>query len=118
MQTTINVSDADVLSLIDQKIAETSLPIVRIDSLKVNPRQDVNIWDKALGLEFGDRISVKIVNPDSSSYTDELWIESIQHSVNASTQTWAWNITLSPASSSGWVLGQAKLGVGTRFAYT
>ena len=118
VQTTINVSDADVLSLIDQKIAETSLPIVRIDSLKVNPRQDVNIWDKALGLEFGDRISVKIVNPDSSSYTDELWIESIQHSVNASTQTWAWNITLSPASSSGWVLGQAKLGVGTRFAYT
>lgn len=118
VESTINVSDADVLSLIDQKIAETALPIVRIDSLKVNPRQDTSIWEKALGLEFGDRISVKIVNPDTSSYTDELWIESIQHSVNASSQTWSWNITLSPASSSGWVLGQAQLGIGTRFAYT
>jgi len=117
VESTINVSDLDVLSLIEQKIAETALPIVRIDSLKINPREDVNIWEKALGLEFGDRISVKIVNPDTSSYTDELWIESIQHTVNASTQSWNWNLTLSPASSSGWVLGQAKLGIGTRFAY-
>ena len=117
-ETTINVSDADVLSLIEQKIAETALPIVRIDSLKINPRQNVNIWEKALGLEFGDRISVKIVNPDTSSYTDELWIESVSHSVNASSQQWDLTYTLSPASSSGWVLGLAQLGIGTRFAYS
>jgi hypothetical protein len=118
VQSTINISDADVLSIIDQKIAETSLPITRIDSLQVAPRQSTALWEKVLGLEFGDRISVKIVNPDSSSYTDELWIESIQHRVDASNQTWDWTVTLSPASSSGWVLGQANLGVGTRFAYT
>ena len=118
VKATININDADVLSLIEQKIAETSLPIVRIDSLKVQPRQNTSIWEKALGLEFGDRISIKIVNPDNSSYTDELWIESITHTVDASSQTWDWNITLSPAGSSGWVLGQAQLGVGTRFAYT
>ena len=118
VKATINIKDADVLSLIEQKIAETSLPIVRIDSLKVQPRQNTSIWEKALGLEFGDRISIKIVNPDNSSYTDELWIESITHTVDASSQTWDWNITLSPAGSSGWVLGQAQLGVGTRFAYT
>ena len=117
-QTTININDADVLSLIDQKIAETSLPIERIDLLKINPKENTSIWPKALGLEFGDRISVKVVNPDNSSYTDELWIESIQHSVNASTQKWDWTLTVSPASSSGWVLGQAQLGIGTRFAYT
>ena len=117
-KTTININDADVLSLIEQKIAETSLPIVRIDQLKINPRQNTNIWPKALGLEFGDRISVKIVNPDTSSYTDELWVESISHNVNASTQTWEWNLTLSPASSSAWILGSARLGIGTRFAYS
>ena len=117
-QTTINTTDAEVLSIIEQKLNETALPIVRIDSLVVNPRQDVNIWEKALGLEFGDRISVKIVNPDTSSYTDELWIESISHSVNASSQSWVWSLTLSPAGSSGWVLGQAKLGEGTRLVYT
>lgn len=117
-KTTINISDNDVLSLIDQKIAETALPIVRINSLKINPRDNTAIWEKTLGLEFGDRISVKIVNPDNSSYTDELWVESISHSVNASTQSWDYTITLSPASSSAWILGQAQLGIGTRFAYT
>ena len=115
---TINVNDADVLSLIEQKINQTALPIVRIDQMQVNPRQDTAIWPKALGLNFGDRISVKIVNPDSSSYTDELWIESISHNVNASSQTWNWTLTLSPAGSSGWILGQAKLGEGTRLVYT
>ena len=117
-KTTLNISDTDVLSLIEQKIAETSLPIVRVDQLEVNPKQNTNIWEKALGLEFGDRISVKIVNPDSSSYTDELWIESISHNINASAQSWNWSLTLSPASSSAWVLGSARLGIGTRFAYS
>ena len=103
-KTTLNISDTDVLSLIEQKIAETSLPIVRVDQLEVNPKQNTNIWEKALGLEFGDRISVKIVNPDSSSYTDELWIESISHNINASAQSWKCSLTLRPASSSAWVL--------------
>jgi hypothetical protein len=114
---TINVTDADVLSIIEQRIAETSLPILRIDDLTVNPRENVNLWEQVLGREFGDRISVKIVNTDSSSFTDELWIESISHSVNASSQSWTWTATLSPAGSSAWILGQAKLGEGTRFVY-
>ena len=116
-KTTINVSDADVLSIIEQKIAETSLPIVRIDDLTVNPRENNSLWEQVLGREFGDRISVKIVNVDGSSFTDELWIESISHNVNASSQSWSWTATLSPAGSSAWILGQAKLGEGTRFVY-
>lgn len=115
---TINVNDTDVASLIEQKIAQTALPQVRIDSLVVNPRQSTALWDNVLDLEFGDRISVKIVNPDNSSYTEELWIESISHRINASTQSWLYTITLSPATSSAWILGQAQLGLGTRFAYT
>ena len=117
-KTTINISDADVLSIIEQKIAETSLPILRIDDLTCNPRENTSLWEQVLGREFGDRISVKIVNVDGSSFTDELWIESISHSVNASSQTWTWTATLSPAGSSAWILGQAKLGEGTRFVYS
>lgn len=116
-KTTINVSDSDVLSIIEQKIAETSLPILRIDELTCNPRENTSLWEQVLGREFGDRISVKIVNVDDSSFTDELWIESITHNVNASSQTWSWTATLSPAGSSAWILGQAKLGEGTRFVY-
>ena len=114
---TINITDADVLSIIEQRIAETSLPILRIDDLTVNPRENVNLWEQVLGREFGDKISVKIVNVDGSSFTDELWIESITHNVNASSQNWSWTATLSPAGSSAWILGQARLGEGTRLVY-
>ena len=116
-KTTINISDGDVLSIIEQKIAETSLPILRIDELSCNPRENTSLWEQVLGREFGDRISVKIVNVDGSSFTDELWIESITHNVNASNQSWSWTATLSPAGSSAWILGQAKLGEGTRLVY-
>ena len=117
-ETTINTTDADVFGIIQQKLSETSIPIIRIDGLTINPRQDTSIWAQALGRELGDRITVNIVNTDGSTFSDELFIESITHSVNASSQTWNWTLTLSPASSSSWVLGQALLGVGTRFAYS
>ena len=115
---TINTSDGDVLSIIQQKLSETAIPIIRIDSLQINPRQNTSIWPQALGREIGDRITVNIVNTDGSTFSDELFIESIKHTVNASSQTWNWTLTLSPASSASWVLGQALLGVGTRFAYS
>ena len=117
-ETTINTSDSDVLSIIQQKLSETAIPIIRIDKLDINPRMNTSIWVQALGRELGDRITVNIVNTDGSTLSDELFIESISHSVNASSQTWNWSLTLSPASSASWVLGQALLGVGTRFAYS
>ena len=116
-ETTINVNDADVAGIIQQKLSETAIPIIRIDSLTINPRQNTSIWEHALGRDLGDRIKVNITNPDSSTFSDELFIESVSHSVSASTQSWQWIMTLSPASSSSWVLGQAQLGIGTRFAY-
>ena len=116
--TTLNTSDANVLSIIQQKLSETALPIVRIDSLIINPREDTALWSKVLSLEFGDRVKVKVLNPNGTSFEDELWIQSIKHNISSSAQTWNYTITLSPAGSAGWVLGQAKLGEGTRFAYT
>ena len=116
--TTLNTSDANVLSIIQQKLSETALPIERIDSLKVAPRDDTNLWEKILSLEFGDRVKVNITNPNGSVFSDEVWIQSINHNINSGAQTWDYVVSLSPAGSSGWVLGQAKLGEGTRFAYT
>ena len=116
-ETTINVNDADVAGIIQQKLSETAIPIIRIDSLTINPRQNTSIWEHALGRDLGDRIKVNITNPDGSTFSDELFIESVSHSVSASSQSWQWIMTLSPANSASWVLGQAQLGIGTRFAY-
>ena len=114
---TINTSDANVKSIIEQKISETSTPIERIDALEISPRQDTALWPKVLGLSFGDRVKVNITNPNGSTFSDEVWIESIEHNISSAQQNWNYNISLSPAGSSAWILGQAKLGEGTRFAY-
>ena len=117
-ETTKNTSDANVKSIIEQKLSETALPIERIDTLTINPRDDVALWPKVLGLGFGDRVKVNVTNPNGSTFSDEVWIESIDHSIRSGNQTWNYTISLSPAGSSGWVMGQAKIGEGTRFAYT
>lgn len=114
---TINTTDADVKSIIEQNLASTSTPIERIDQLQISPRQDVNLWPKVLGLGFGDRVKVNVTNPNGTTFSDEVWIESITHNISSSNQTWNYTISLSPAGSSAWILGQAKLGEGTRFAY-
>ena len=114
---TINTSDADVKSIIEQNLASTSTPIERIDQLQISPRQDINLWPKVLGLGFGDRVKVNVTNPNGTTFSDEVWIESITHNISSSNQTWNYTISLSPAGSSAWILGQAKLGEGTRFAY-
>ena len=116
-QSTINTTDNEVKSIIEQKLSETSTPIERIDELQISPRQDVNLWPQVLGLGFGDRVKVNITNPNGSTFSDEVWIESITHNISSSNQTWNYRISLSPAGSSAWILGQAKLGEGTRFAY-
>ncbi len=116
-ESTINTSDANVKSIIEQKISETSTPIERIDALEISPRQNTSLWPKVLGLGFGDRVKVNITNPNGSTFSDEVWIESIEHNISSAQQNWNYNISLSPAGSSAWILGQAKLGEGTRFAY-
>jgi hypothetical protein len=117
-QTTKNTSDANVLSIIEQKLSESALPIERIDTLTINPRDNTALWPKVLGLEFGDRVKVNVTNPNGTTFSDEVWIESINHQIRSGSQTWDYTISLSPAGSSGWVMGQAKIGEGTRFAYT
>lgn len=114
---TINTTDADVKSIIEQNLASTSTPIERIDQLQISPRQDVNLWPQVLGLGFGDRVKVNVTNPNGTTFSDEVWIESINHNISSSNQTWNYTISFSPAGSSAWILGQAKLGEGTRFAY-
>lgn len=115
--TTINTADDVVLSLIQEKLARTSQPNLRIDRVVIKPRQNTSIWEHALGREIGDRIKIKIQNVDGSTIEDELFVESINHNVNGYNQDWTWTMTLSPSGSSAWILGFAKLGEGTKFVY-
>ena len=47
---TLNVSDADASSIADQKVVSNVVPQTIVEQLSFAPQQDVNLWQKALGL--------------------------------------------------------------------
>ncbi len=115
---TLNVSDADASSIAGQKVVSNAIPQTTISSLSFAPEQDSNLWAKALGLDIGAFIEAKVTTPSSTVETYDLFIERIQHKVNASNKTWNWTIGLSPAETGAWILGVNSLGIDTNLSYT
>ena len=115
---TLNISDADALSIAKQKVVANSIPETTIEALSFAPQQDVNLWEKALGLDIGSYVETNITTPSSTTETYELFIERIKHKVDARNKTWNWNIGLSPAETGAWILGVNSLGIDTNLSYT
>ncbi len=115
---TLNVSDANALSIADQKVVANSIPQTTVESLSFAPQQDVNLWSKALGLDIGSFVEAKVTTPSSTIETYDLFIERIKHKVDARNKTWNWQIGLSPAETGAWILGVSKLGIDTNISYT
>lgn len=115
---TLNVSDADALSIASQKVVANSIPETHVEALSFAPQQDVNIWVKALALDIGSYVVAKVTTPSSDIESYNLFIERIRHKVDARNKTWNWNIGLSPAETGAWILGVNSLGIDTNLSYT
>jgi hypothetical protein len=115
---TLNVSDTNALSIADQKVVANSIPQTTIESLSFAPQQDVNLWEKALGLDIGTYVETKVTTPSTDIETYDLFIERIRHKVDARNKTWNWQIGLSPAETGAWILGVNRLGIDTNLSYT
>ena len=115
---TLNVSDANALSIADQKVVANSIPQTTVESLSFAPQQNVNLWEKALGLEIGSFVEANVTTPSSTVETYDLFIERIKHKVDARNKTWNWQIGLSPAETGAWILGVNRLGIDTNLSYT
>ena len=115
---TLNVSDANALSIADQKVVANSIPQTTIESLSFAPQQNVNLWEKALGLDIGSYVETKVTTPSTDIETYDLFIERVKHKVDARNKTWNWQIGLSPAETGAWILGVNSLGIDTNLSYT
>ena len=115
---TLNVSDANAASIAEQKVVANSIPQTTVESLSFAPQQNVNLWEKALGLEIGSFVEAKVTTPSSTVETYDLFIERIKHKVDARNKTWNWQIGLSPAETGAWILGVNRLGIDTNLSYT
>jgi hypothetical protein len=115
---TLNITDADALSIASQKVVSNSIPETTVESMSFAPQQNVNLWEKALGLEIGSYVETNVTTPSSETETYNLFIERIRHKVDARNKTWNWQIGLSPAETGAWILGVNRLGIDTNLSYT
>ena len=115
---TLNTQDSDVLSIAEQITVANDIPQTIIEALSFAPRENVNLWAKALGLDLGSFVEASVTTTASTTETYELFIERIKHTVDARNKTWNWQIGLSPAETGAWILGVSKLGIDTNISYT
>jgi len=114
----LNIQDSDVLSIAKQKVVENDIPQTSVRTLIFRPQSDTSIWAKALGLDIGAFVKTNVLTPSGTTESYDLFIENIQHSVDARSKTWTWKIGLSPAETGAWILGVSKLGIDTNISYT
>ena len=108
----------DALSIASQKVVSNSIPETTVESMSFAPQQNVNLWEKALGLEIGSYVQTNVTTPSSETETYNLFIERVRHKVDARNKTWNWQIGLSPAETGAWILGVNRLGIDTNLSYT
>ena len=115
---TLNVTDADALSVAQQRLSQFKDTGSRIEGMIVNPLSNTSLWNQALVRELGDKITIKIPTPVSTTMEFDVHIDRISHTVSAINQTWTWQIRTSAGSEVGsWVLGSSRLGQDTNLAW-
>jgi hypothetical protein len=115
---TLNVSDSDALQIAQQRLAQFENTSPRVEGLVLNPVGNSGLWVHALGREIGDKITVKIPTPASTTMEFGVHIESIRHTIDASNKTWSWNLSTSAGAETGaWIIGSSRLGEDTNLAW-
>ena len=118
LSNTLNVSDEDALSVATQRLAQFENTSPRVEGLVINPVGNTSLWTQALGRELGDKITVKVPTPASTTMEFDVHIESIRHTIDANSKTWSWNISTSAGAETGaWILGSSRLGQDTNLAW-
>jgi hypothetical protein len=117
-------SEAEALDQANYLVATYKQPQIRFDEIRVLGDSDpTNLWPAILGLELGDRVTVRR-RPQGvgSAISVDQHVEGISHRI----QPGSWDTTLrvspanDPAVNSFWILGDAQYGVlgsTTRLAY-
>ena len=115
---TLNVTDADALSVAEQRLTQFKETSSRIEGLIVNPLSNTNLWNQVLIRELGDKITIKIPTTVSTTMEFDVHLDRISHTVSAINQTWTWQVRTSAGSEVGsWVLGSSRLGQETNLAW-
>lgn len=122
--TSLAVADGVVLQQVQWKLAQFKDPLGRIESITVMPGTSTAFWETVLGLEVGERITVRETPPGWGSVkSDDYTIQSISADFPdgpISKARFTFGLWPAVATSGWWVAGDAsnsRAGESTRAAY-
>ncbi len=114
---TLNITDTEALNIAKRRVTSFAQSDVRITSMVCSPQADTNLWVQVLGRELGDEITINLPTPAGNSYSSDVNIEGVQHTVDAINNTWVWTVRTSPVSIDAWTLGTGALGSTTTLGF-
>ena len=93
---TLHISGATALTFAQTIRDRYKDPHVRIDSITMTPRRDPSgLWPEALGAELSDKYTVTRRPPAGNTITTQVYVEGIDHRVNAADKSWTTSFNLS-----------------------
>lgn len=96
---TLHISAANALTVAQAIRDRYKNPGYRLPALVVNPLADAaNLWPQVLGRGLSDKITVSVTPPaGGTAISTDVYIEGIDHQVDAQTKSWITTFVLSPA---------------------
>lgn len=93
---TLHADQNDARAFGQYVLARDAQPRTRVPEMTLLPSADDRLWPKALGLQLGDRVQVKIKPQNvGSRVTVDAVVEGIEHSVNNGINEWRTTFLLS-----------------------
>lgn len=85
-------------------------PVQRLAALTLNPAANPALWPTVLGMELGDRATVRR-RPRGVTMAADFFVERIEHTIKAGDGTWTTAIQASPVDRQQvWLIGDATFG--------
>lgn len=117
-ETTILPTAAQARARAEWTLDHYSEPVLRIDSIILNPGADPRLWLPCLDLRIGDRVTVRKHPQEVGDPIEaEVIVEGIAGSVGRGINEGLWTLSVSAADTQNyWILGTSQLEVDTRLA--
>lgn len=105
-------TDFDLVQISTYYLARYAAPVVRIDSLVLNLAANPALFGVVLGLEIGQRITVKRRTSAGLTTSGDYYVEQISHTIDGPASTWTTTLQCSPVfATNAWTCGDSTNGV-------
>ncbi len=111
---TLHISAANALAVAQALRDRYKDPGIRVEQISIDPQRDTDLWPQVLGRTLSDKIRVYRTPPaDTGTIQADVFIEGIDHSVDAASRTWrtTWLLSTAPDDPNATVVADPAQGI-------